>query len=94
MIATSGEEVNASSPFSLSTYLSLTVLNAINKFTADPSKMFIALLLLALSTLSAPFVISAMLEGATRKQCLTRDWPADKHTAHMTFCETYGYPTK
>ena len=81
-------------PFLLSTYLSFTVLNAINKFTADPGKMFIALLLLAVSTLSAPFVIGAMLEGATRKQCLTRDWPADKHAAHMTFCETYGYPTK
>ena len=81
-------------PFLLSTYLSFTVLKSINEFTADPGKMFIALLLLALSTLSAPFVIGAMLEGATRKQCLTRDWPADKHSAHMTFCETYGYPTK
>ena len=68
--------------------------NAINKFTADPGKMFISLLVLALCTISAPFVIGAVIEGATREQCMNRDWPADKHAVHMTFCETYGYPTK
>ena len=70
------------------------MINAINKFTANPSKMFISLLLLALSTLSAPFVIGAVIEGTTRKQCMNHDWPADKHAANIKFCETYGYPTK
>ena len=67
---------------------------AISKLTADARFCFVALLLLALTTISAPIVVTALVEGATRKQCMNRDWPADQHATHMTFCETYGYPTK
>ncbi len=33
------------------------------------------------------------LDQATAQQCLTRDWPAYQHAAHMDFCTSYGYPT-
>ena len=69
------------------------MLNRLNKLAAKPEACFISLLLLALSMLSAPFVVSAVIEGATRKQCLNRDWPAEKHAVHMDFCSEYGYPT-
>jgi hypothetical protein len=69
------------------------VLNRLNKLAANPRTCFISLLLLALGMISAPHVISAVIEGATRQQCLNRDWPADKHAVHMDFCAEYGYPT-
>jgi hypothetical protein len=34
-----------------------------------------------------------LLDQATAQQCLTRDWPAHQHAAHMDFCTSYGYPT-
>ena len=69
------------------------MLNRLNKLAADPRTCFISLLLLALGMISASHVISAVIEGATRQQCLNRDWPADKHAVHMDFCAEYGYPT-
>jgi hypothetical protein len=70
------------------------MLNQINKSLADPRFCFISLLTLALTMIGTPFIASAFIEGATRKQCLNRDWPADKHAVHMDFCNAYGYPTK
>jgi len=35
----------------------------------------------------------SLLDGATAHQCLTHDWPVDKHDHHMDFCVSYGYPT-
>ncbi len=55
--------------------------------------MFIGTLVLALGTISATVVLPKVLEGATRKQCLNHDWPADKHAVHMEFCQSYGHPT-
>ena len=34
------------------------------------------------------------LEEATRKQCITHDWPADKAVATSEWCVANGYPTK
>ena len=33
------------------------------------------------------------LDKATAKQCLTHDWPADKHQVHMDWCADNNYPT-
>ena len=65
----------------------------ISRASASAPIMFIGTLVLALSTISAAVVLPKLLEGATRKQCLNNDWPADKHAVHMEFCQTYGYPT-
>ena len=82
-------------PFHLSTNTTTSIMLAlIKKLAADERFCFISLLLLALFTLSAPTVIAKFIEGATRQQCLQRDWPADKHAIHMDFCKEYGYPTK
>jgi hypothetical protein len=40
----------------------------------------------------APVVIhekARQLDRATRIQCATQDWPAEKHQAHIDFCRTY-----
>ena len=66
---------------------------SISKVTASAPIMFIGTLVLALGTITAAVVLPTVLEGATRKQCLNNDWPADKHAVHMEFCQTYGYPT-
>ena len=31
------------------------------------------------------------LEAATAKQCMTNDWPADKHQIHIDWCLDNGY---
>jgi hypothetical protein len=54
---------------------------------------FIGTLVLALGSISAAVVLPKVLEGQTRKQCITRDWSPEAHAVHMEFCKTYGYPT-
>ena len=29
------------------------------------------------------------VESATEQQCLTEDWPANQHEAHVAFCDMY-----
>ena len=29
------------------------------------------------------------LQSATEQQCLTEDWPAHQHEAHVAFCDMY-----
>ena len=65
----------------------------ISKVSVSAPIMFIGTLVLALGTISAAVVLPTVLEGATRKQCLNNDWPADKHAAHIEFCQFHGYPT-
>ena len=66
---------------------------SISRVTASAPIMFIGTLVLALGTISTAVVLPKVLEGATRKQCLNHDWPADKHAVHMEFCQSYSYPT-
>jgi hypothetical protein len=33
------------------------------------------------------------INEATAKQCLSHDWPATQHSAHMEWCATNNYPT-
>ncbi len=54
---------------------------------------FIGTLVLTLGSISAAVVLPKVLEGQTRKQCITRDWSPEAHAIHMEFCKTYGYPT-
>ena len=65
----------------------------ISRASASAPIMFIGALVLALGTISAAVVLPKVLEGATRKQCLNHDWPAESHAVHMEFCQAYGYPT-
>ena len=63
----------------------------INRKWADPEFSFIALLLLALGTISAAVVTPTILEAQARKQCLNHDWPAHQHQNHVKFCQYNGY---
>ena len=67
------------------------MLKFINRKWADPEFSFIALLLLALGTISAAVVTPTILEAQARKQCLNWDWPSDQHQAHIEFCQYNGY---
>ena len=63
------------------------------KLLADPRCVFIGVMGLTLGTIAVGVTAPAFIEGATRKQCLNRDWPAEKHLAHMAFCEYHKYST-
>ena len=65
----------------------------ISRASASAPIMFIGTLVLALGTISTAVVLPTVLEGATRKQCLNQNWPAEKHAVHMEFCQLHGYPT-
>jgi hypothetical protein len=42
----------------------------------------------------AAYSMLAKLEAATKKQCLTHDWPKDKHQVHIDWCHANMYRTK
>ena len=65
----------------------------LKRLLTDERFVFVTLLLVALTGLSTVVAAPALLEGATRKQCATHDWPAEQHRAHVEFCVAQGYPT-
>jgi hypothetical protein len=74
-------------------YRTITINQMINKITASAPIMFMGTLVLALGTISAAVVVPKVLDAAAAKQCLSNDWPAESHAAHIEWCKDNGYKT-
>ena len=59
-----------------------------------PYKTVLSVAATAALFIGIPSVIGHLLDQATAHQCLTHDWPINKHQNMMNFCDEYGYPTE
>ena len=64
--------------------------------TLDKAAMLFAgtAIIYAVTTALVIRVGVAKLDQATALQCITNDWPREKHHIHMDWCAHNGYPTK
>jgi len=57
-----------------------------------PSKqVFLAAFVAAAFFVSIPVAITGIIDSATAEQCRTHDWSAERHAAHMQFCQEHAY---
>ena len=59
-----------------------------------PYKTVLSVAATAAFFIGIPSVTGHLLDKATRHQCLTHDWPVNKHQNMMNFCDDYGYLTE